>query len=164
MATKKAIMRRLLRGGVSWSEAARSLGCSKVTFVKCAAKMREEAIGAAGSGSMADVGVSGLFSDGRSKRGEERLESDRTRLRPAHEASEDDAYVTVDALLRMRPGREEALPVPTVLQEGRRPCPGAPVRRHLPWFGWICAERLSDISHACGYPPMCAPCKPPGHT
>lgn len=45
MATKKEIMRQLLKG-VSWNEAARSLGCSKATVAKCAAKMEEERIGA----------------------------------------------------------------------------------------------------------------------
>lgn len=48
MATKKAIMVQLLKkkGGVSWNDAARSLRCSKATVAKCAAKMREEGIGA----------------------------------------------------------------------------------------------------------------------
>ena len=44
MATKKEIMRQLLKG-VSWNEAARALGCSKATVAKCAAKMAEEQIG-----------------------------------------------------------------------------------------------------------------------
>ena len=38
MATKKEIMRQLLKG-VGWNEAARSLGCSKATVARCAAKM-----------------------------------------------------------------------------------------------------------------------------
>ena len=38
MATKKEIMRQLLKG-VNWNEAARSLGCSKATVARCAAKM-----------------------------------------------------------------------------------------------------------------------------
>lgn len=79
MATKKEIMRQLLKG-VSWNEAARSLGCSKATVAKCAAKMRDEAIGAARLESMTDAEVSGLFADGRSKRGEEYLEPDYARV------------------------------------------------------------------------------------
>ena len=46
MATKKEIMRQLLKG-VSWNEAARSLRCSKATVAKCAAKMEEEGIDSA---------------------------------------------------------------------------------------------------------------------
>ena len=79
MATKKEIMRQLLKG-VSWNEAARSLGCSKATVAKCAAKMDEERIGAERLESMTDAEVSGLFADGRSKRGEEYLEPDYARV------------------------------------------------------------------------------------
>ena len=79
MATKKEIMRQLLKG-VSWNEAARSLGCSKATVAKCAAKMEEERIGAERLESMTDAEVSGLFADGRSKRGEEYLEPDYARV------------------------------------------------------------------------------------
>ena len=75
MATKKEIMRQLLKG-VSWNEAARSLGCSKATVARCAAKMRDEGIGAERLESMTDAEVSGLFADGRGKRGEEYLEPD----------------------------------------------------------------------------------------
>lgn len=79
MATKKEIMRQLLKG-VSWNEAARSLRCSKATVAKCAAKMEEERIGAERLESMTDAEVSGLFADGRSKRGEEYLEPDYERV------------------------------------------------------------------------------------
>lgn len=79
MATKKEIMRQLLKG-VSWNEAARSLGCSKATVARCAAKMEEERIGAERLGSMTGAEVSGLFADGRSKRGEECLEPDYARV------------------------------------------------------------------------------------
>ena len=79
MATKKEIMRQLLKG-VSWNEAARSLGCSKATVAKCAAKMEEERIGAERLESMTDAEGSGLFADGRSKRGEEYLEPDYARV------------------------------------------------------------------------------------
>ena len=79
MATKKEIMRQLLKG-VSWNEAARSLGCSKATVAKCAAKMEEERIGAERLESMTDAEVSGLFADGRSKRGEEYLDPDYARV------------------------------------------------------------------------------------
>ena len=75
MATKKEIMRQLLKGA-SWNEAARSLGCSKATVARCAAKMEGERIGAERLGSMTGAEVSGLFADGRSKRGEECLEPD----------------------------------------------------------------------------------------
>ena len=79
MATKKEIMRQLLKGA-SWNEAARSLGCSKATVARCAAKMEGERIGAERLGSMTDAEVSGLFADGRSKRGEECLEPDCARV------------------------------------------------------------------------------------
>ena len=100
MATKKEMMRQLLKG-VSWNETARSLGCSKATVAKCAAKMREEAIDAARLEAMTDAEVSGLFADGRSKRSEECLEPDCARLRPACEGAEDDARAAVGALLRL---------------------------------------------------------------
>ena len=79
MATKKEIMRQLLKG-VSWNEAARSLGCSKATVAKCAAKMDEGRIDSERLESMTDAEVSGLFADGRSKRGEEYLEPDYERV------------------------------------------------------------------------------------
>ena len=63
MATKKEIMRQLLKG-VSWNEAARSLGCSKATVAKCAAKMDEGRIDSERLESMTDAEVSGLFADG----------------------------------------------------------------------------------------------------
>ena len=79
MATKKEIMRQLLKG-VSWNEAARALRCSKATVAKCAAKMAEEQIGPERLESMTDAEVSGLFADGRGKRGEEYLEPDYARV------------------------------------------------------------------------------------
>ena len=101
MATKKEIMRHLLKG-VSWDEAARSLRCSKATVAKCAAKMEEERIDAERLRSMTEAEVSGLFADGRSKRGEEYLEPRlRARLRPAREGAEDDARAAVGALPRL---------------------------------------------------------------
>lgn len=79
MATKKEIMRQLLKG-VSWNETARSLGCSKATVAKCAAKMREVGIGAEQLEPMTEAEVSALFSDGRSKRSGEYLEPDYARV------------------------------------------------------------------------------------
>ena len=79
MATKKEIMRHLLKG-MSWDEAARSLRCSKATVAKCAAKMEEGRIDAERLESMTEAEVSGLFADGRSKRGEEYLEPDYARV------------------------------------------------------------------------------------
>ena len=79
MATKKEIMRQLLKG-VSWNEAARALRCSKATVAKCAAKMAEERIGQERLESMTDAEVSGLFADGRGKRGEEYLGPDYARI------------------------------------------------------------------------------------
>lgn len=75
MATKKEIMRQLLKV-VARDESARSLGCSKATVAKCAAKIEKERIGAERLGSMTDAEVSGLFVDGRGKRGEEHPEPD----------------------------------------------------------------------------------------
>lgn len=100
MATKEEIMRQLLKG-VSWNEAARALRCSKATIAKCAAKMAEERIGQERLESMTDAEVSGLFADGRGKRGEEYLEPDYARLRPARAGAEDDARAAVGALLRL---------------------------------------------------------------
>lgn len=79
MATKKEIMRQLLKG-VSWNEAARSLGCSKATVAKCAAKMREEGLDAEKLEAMTDGEVSALFADGRGKHGEEHLDPDYARI------------------------------------------------------------------------------------
>lgn len=79
MATKKEIMRQLLKG-VSWNEIASSLGCGKSTVSKCAAKMREEGIDAGRLDAMTEAEVSALFADGRGKRGEECLEPDYARI------------------------------------------------------------------------------------
>ena len=79
MATKKEIMLQLLKG-VSWNDVARALRCSKATVAKCAAKMEEEGIDSARLEAMTDVEVSGLFADGRGKRGEEYLEPDYARV------------------------------------------------------------------------------------
>ena len=73
MATKKEIMLQLLKG-VSWNDTARSLRCSKATVARCAAKMEGEGIDSARLEAMTDAEVSGLFADGRGKRGEEHLE------------------------------------------------------------------------------------------
>ena len=73
MATKKEMMLQLLKG-VSRNDTARSLRCSKATVARCAAKMEEEGIDSAGLEAMTDAEVSGLFADGRGKRGEEHLE------------------------------------------------------------------------------------------
>ena len=100
MATKKEIMRQLLKG-VSWNEAARSLGCSKATVAKCAAKMEEERIGAERLESMTEPEVSGLFADGRGKRRRVPRARLRARLRPAREGAEDDARAAVGALPRL---------------------------------------------------------------
>lgn len=62
MATKREIMRQLLKG-VSWNGVASSLGCGKSTVAKCAAKMREEGIEAARLEAMTDAEVSALFAD-----------------------------------------------------------------------------------------------------
>lgn len=75
MATKREIMRQLLKG-VSWNEVARSLGCSKATVAKCAAKMREEGLDAEKLGAMTDGEVSALLAEGRGKRGKEYLGPD----------------------------------------------------------------------------------------
>lgn len=72
-------MRHLLKG-VSWDEAAHSLRCGKATVAKCAAKMEEGRIDAERLESMTEAEVSGLFADGRSKRGEECLEPDHARV------------------------------------------------------------------------------------
>lgn len=79
MAMKKEIMRQLLKG-VSWNEAARSLGCSKATVAKCAAKIREERLDAEKLEAMTDGEVSALFADGRGKHGEEYLDPDCARI------------------------------------------------------------------------------------
>lgn len=79
MATKKEIMLQLLKG-VSWNDTARALRCSKATVAKCAAKMEEEGIDSARLEAMTDAEVSGLFADGRGKRGEEYLEPDYARV------------------------------------------------------------------------------------
>ena len=79
MATKKEIMRQLLKG-VSWNEVAHTLGCSKATVAKCAAKIEEGRIDTARLDSMTDAEVSGLFADGRGKRSEEYLEPDYGRV------------------------------------------------------------------------------------
>lgn len=79
MATKKEIMLQLLKG-VSWNDTARSLRCSKATVARCAAKMEEEGIDSARLEAMTDAEVSGLFADGRGKRGEEYLEPDYARV------------------------------------------------------------------------------------
>ena len=79
MAAKKEMMRHLLKG-VSWDEAARSLRCGKATVAKCAAKMEEGRVDAERLESMTEAEVSGLFADGRSKRGEECLEPDYARV------------------------------------------------------------------------------------
>lgn len=79
MATKKDVM-ELLSKGVSWNDAAASLGCSKSTVAKCAAAMRERGIGAGELASMTEAEVSALFADGRTKRGEEWLEPDYERV------------------------------------------------------------------------------------
>ena len=100
MATRKEIMLQLLKG-VSWNDTARSLRCSKATVAKCAAKMEEEGIDSARLEAMTDAEVSGLFADGRGKRGEEYLGPDCARLRPAREGAEDDARAAVGALHRL---------------------------------------------------------------
>lgn len=79
MATKKEIMRQLLKG-VSWNGATASLGCGKSTVAKCAAKIEEERIDAIRLESMTEAEVSGLFADGRGKRSEECLEHDYERV------------------------------------------------------------------------------------
>ena len=79
MAAKKEIMLQLLKG-VSWNDTARSLRCSKATVARCAAKMEEEGIDSARLEAMTDAEVSGLFADGRGKRGEEYLEPDYARV------------------------------------------------------------------------------------
>lgn len=79
MATKKEIKRQLLKGA-SWNETARGLGCSKATVAKCAARMRDEGIGAEELEAMTDAEVSALFSDGRSRRCDEYLEPDYERV------------------------------------------------------------------------------------
>lgn len=65
---------------MSWNDTARALRCSKATVAKCAAKMEEEGIDSARLEAMTDVEVSGLFADGRGKRGEEYLEPDYARV------------------------------------------------------------------------------------
>lgn len=79
MATKKEIMLQLLKG-VSWNDTARPLRCSKATVARCAAKMEEEGVDSARLEAMTDAEVSGLFADGRGKRGEEHLEPDCARV------------------------------------------------------------------------------------
>lgn len=79
MATKKEMMLQLLKG-VSRNDTARSLRCSKATVARCAAKMEGEGIDSAGLEAMTDAEVSGLFADGRGKRGEEHLEPDYARV------------------------------------------------------------------------------------
>lgn len=82
LATKKEIMRRLLRGGVSWNETARVMECSKAALAKYAAKMERERIDSVRLKSMTDVEISGLIADsGRSKRGEELMPRVRLRAR-----------------------------------------------------------------------------------
>lgn len=77
--TKKEIMLQLLKG-VSWNDTARSLRCSKATVARCAAKMEEEGIDSTRLEAMTDAEVSGLFADGRGRRGEEHLEPDYARV------------------------------------------------------------------------------------
>lgn len=79
MTSKKEIMRQLLKG-VSWNEVASALGCSKSTVARCAAAMREWRIDSERLESMTEPEVSGLFADGRGKRGEEYLEPDYARV------------------------------------------------------------------------------------
>lgn len=79
MATKKEMMLQLLKGA-SWNDTARSLRCSKATVARCAAKMGEEGVDSARLEAMTDAEVSGLFADGRGKRGEECLEPDYARV------------------------------------------------------------------------------------
>ncbi len=79
MATKREIMLQLLKG-VSWNDTARSLRCSKATVARCAAKMEEEGIDSARLEAMTDAEVSGLFADGRGRRGEEYLDPDYARV------------------------------------------------------------------------------------
>lgn len=68
-------MRQLLKG-VSWNEVASALGCSKSTVARCAAAIHEGRIDSERLKSMTESEVSGLFADGRGKRGEEYLEPD----------------------------------------------------------------------------------------
>ena len=101
MATKKEIMLQLLKGA-SWNDTARSLRCSKATVARCAAKMEEEGIDSARLEAMTDAEVSGLFADGRGKRGEEYLEPDCARVcDQLAEGAEDDARSAVGALHRL---------------------------------------------------------------
>ena len=72
MTSKKKKMDQLLNG-VSWKEVASALGRSKSTVAKCAASMHKGRIDPERLKSMADPDVSGLFADGRGKRGEEHL-------------------------------------------------------------------------------------------
>lgn len=65
---------------MSWNESASSLGCSKATVAKCAAKAREEGIDAERLEAMTGSGVSALFEDGRTKRAEGYLEPDYARI------------------------------------------------------------------------------------
>lgn len=81
MASKREIMLSLAKG-VSWNETAASLGCSKATVAKCAARMREAGLCRDALESMTDAEVSGLFADGRSKRGEESTWSPTTAADP----------------------------------------------------------------------------------
>ncbi len=110
---------------MSWNEAARSLGCSKATVAKCAAKMRDEAIDAARLESMTDAEVSGLFADGRSKRGEEYLEPDYARV--------------CDQLARV--------PKMTLALQWARYCDCNPGRKRLYQYSQFC-KRVGDYARA----------------
>ena len=58
---------------MSWNEVTSALGRSKSTVAKCAASMHKGRINSERLESMTEPEISGLFADGRGKRGEEHL-------------------------------------------------------------------------------------------
>ena len=173
MATKKGIIRQLLKGA-SRNDAARLPGCGKATVAKCAAKAREEGI---------DAEVSAPFEGRRAKRAEEHLEPDCARIcgrlarvpkmtlalqrgrhrdcdpggrrpyrYPRFRKRVGDCAGThgLAARIAREPGRPMLVDWAGMTAAVRDPVTGKASPAHLfvasfPWSGWVCAERLADM-------------------